>query len=85
MRTLRLPAPDRLKPFEAELLAAFEKLARRDVETMQQELHHADRRELDEIIWRALGLPPGMLDDLYEAFARMLASRREFGMLSRRR
>ena len=85
IRSLRLPAPERLKPFEAKLLAAFEKLARRDVETMEQELHHADRRELDEIIWRALGLPPGMLDDLYESFARMLTSRREFGMLSRGR
>ncbi|HUU70526.1 MAG TPA: N-6 DNA methylase [Planctomycetota bacterium] len=85
LRALRVPAPPCLRPLEPQLSAAFNRLAVRDVTTMEHELSRPDRRALDELIWQALGLPPNMLDELYRTFGQMLAARRRFGEITRGR
>ena len=79
----QFPAMRYLAPFKLELAAAFEALARRDVETMSNELGREDRRRLDEIVWEALGLPTKLLDELYASFAELLARRKRHGQMSR--
>ncbi|NQT18204.1 MAG: hypothetical protein HQ592_00770, partial [Planctomycetes bacterium] len=83
IKALRLPAPHALAPLEEELAAAFASLAQRSVETMAHELGRADRRRLDEAVWKALDLPNALLDDLYAAFGKLLAQRKRHGEMSR--
>jgi len=83
IKALQLPAMRRLKPLREEIAPAFNNLARRDVETMANELGREDRRRLDEIIWRALDLPPELLDELYASFAGLLAVRKSHGKMGR--
>lgn len=83
IKALQLPASHHLAPLREDLTSAFDTLARRDVVTMTNELGRDDRRRLDEIIWRALDLPPKLLDDLYASFAQLLAVRKSHGKMSR--
>ena len=85
LKALRVPAPKCLRALEPQLSYAFNRLAGRNVMTMERELDCPDRRTLDEIIWQALGLPPKMLDELYRTFGQMLAARRRFGEAGRKR
>ena len=83
IKALRLPAIHTLAPLEEELVAAFASLAERNVETMADELGRADRRRLDDVVWKALALPNALLDDLYAAFGELLAQRKQHGEMSR--
>ncbi|HUS58002.1 MAG TPA: N-6 DNA methylase [Planctomycetota bacterium] len=85
IRTLLLPAMDCIRPHENELTTAFGALAARDIDTMQKELRRADRRSLDEIIWKALRLPGPLLDEMYSAFDGILERRKHHGQMARSR
>jgi len=82
IRALPVPAPACLEPFAAETGQALAELCRRPVLTMARELERGDRRRLDEIIWRAIGVPLTMLDDLCGEFAGLLARRKAHGQMA---
>jgi len=85
LKAMRVPAPACMRALQPQLSQAFDRLAGRDVMTMEREIGCPDRRALDEIIWQAIGLPPKMLDELYRTFGHMLAARRRFGEITRKR
>jgi hypothetical protein len=59
------------------LIQALEKLARRDIKSIYDEVKQPDRRALDDVIFDALKLTRGERDAVYEAVVELVNKRLE--------
>ncbi len=84
---LRVPDPRAFdRAAQADILAAFDALAKRPVGSVADEAERPDRRALDTAILRALGLPPERwLDRLYDALVSLVRERLELAACRSRR
>jgi type I restriction-modification system DNA methylase subunit len=71
-----VPDPTRLSPKETAAIAnAFEKLAKRDVVAFKDEVKKEDRRVLDLLVLKALGLSPRILPGIYAGMVQLIDER----------
>jgi len=79
-------APEWLDRIAGESLRnAFEVMKQREVFSIFDEIHQADRRALDEIVFDVLGLTQGEREAVYEAVVNLVEARlRKAVSLSRR-
>ncbi|MBX3295015.1 MAG: Eco57I restriction-modification methylase domain-containing protein [Acidobacteria bacterium] len=74
-RSLRVPELTLLEPKRNRIEEIFEILKERTVGSLNQEVSSSDRRELDNIIFDALGLTTGERDAVYEAVIGLVSKR----------
>jgi len=71
-----VPDPTRLNSKEAAAITeAFEKLAKRRVIPFTKEVNKEDRRVLDLLVLKALGLPPRVLPGIYAGIVQLIGER----------
>ena len=75
-RTL-IPNPVLLKPYETELKSIYQSLKNREQGTIFEEVKQTDRRKLDEIIFRAIGMSPEDVDELYVEVCKYVNDRKQ--------
>ncbi len=76
-KRLLIIAPDILKQVSNDLFVVLEKLGRRPVLSVTDEIRQPDRRALDHIIFDILGLTQGERDAVYEAVVDLVQARLE--------